>query len=209
MGIIRKKITTSKFLMGEKETKNGFKAVFPWLIKEETVDAILSDSYGVGDRKSDVENLEKNIKIQESEVKKQFKEKIYDQLGDKLNSETEQIDFKKYLMDKEFEKDADRYSVKKHMDKIGRYYTYGGYITPSHVFYPGNEKYKNRLFKSYLMSKYYGIDEITLEKRFSVASSQGKDRKKVFDMLKSFKDNLRDFPCYFLSKTQLITTKLL
>jgi hypothetical protein len=44
------KVTSSKFLMGEKETNNSFKAVFPWLIKEEVVKNIFNGAYGIGDR---------------------------------------------------------------------------------------------------------------------------------------------------------------
>jgi hypothetical protein len=44
------KVMSSKFLMGEKETNNGFKAVFPWLIKEEVVKNIINGAYGIGDR---------------------------------------------------------------------------------------------------------------------------------------------------------------
>ena len=36
------KINSSQFLMGEKKTKNNFKAVFSWLIKEETIEKIMN-----------------------------------------------------------------------------------------------------------------------------------------------------------------------
>ena len=44
------KVNGSQFLMGEKETRNNFKAVFSWLIKEETIEKIQNGEYGVGDR---------------------------------------------------------------------------------------------------------------------------------------------------------------
>jgi Xaa-Pro aminopeptidase len=55
------KINSSQFLMGEKKTKNNFKAVFSWLIKEETIEKILNGEYGVGDRELDMKNVTKNI----------------------------------------------------------------------------------------------------------------------------------------------------
>jgi hypothetical protein len=48
--------------MGEKETNNSFKAVFPWLIKEEVVRNILSGAYGVGDRNIEESKLDNDIK---------------------------------------------------------------------------------------------------------------------------------------------------
>ena len=67
------KVMSSKFLMGEKETNNSFKAVFPWLIKEEVVKNILNGAYGIGDRdqnyiKSTVGAEESNRKDDDSIV---------------------------------------------------------------------------------------------------------------------------------------------
>lgn len=194
-----KKINTSRFLMGEKETKNDFKAVFPWLIKEEIVDAILSDSYGVGDRKLDKDNLDENIKYQEKEVKQQFKEKVYSHLDTKLDNIIEEKKFKKYLMEKEYEKDGDRYSVKKHMEKIGKYYAYGGYITPSYIFYPGSENYRNKIFKSYLMAKYFGVDELSLESKFDSMFEKTQEKSIIFTKLKEIKNKIHKmnaYPCF-------------
>jgi hypothetical protein len=55
------KINSSQFLMGEKKTKNNFKAVFSWLIKEETIEKIMNGEYGIGDRELDMNNVTKNI----------------------------------------------------------------------------------------------------------------------------------------------------
>ena len=67
------KVNSSQFLMGEKQSKNNFKATFSWLIKEETIEKVLNGEYGVGDReldedsKSKYEEYKKEAKVKELE----------------------------------------------------------------------------------------------------------------------------------------------
>lgn len=187
-----KKVNSSKFLMGEKETKNSFKAVFAWLIKEEVIDSILEGAYGVGDRELDMENLDQNIKIQETEVKQQMNNKIAQYLEQNINKEKEEKEFKIYIMEKQYEKDNDKYRIKQHMEEIGRFYMYGGYITPSHIYYPGNENYRKKIYNSYLMAKYFNIDEISLDKKMKKAFNMENNNIKLFQDMKEIKRKIKD-----------------
>lgn len=183
-------VNSSRFLMGEKETKSNFKAQFLWLIKEETIDSIQNGAYGVGDRLLDSETVDENLKICKKEVQQMVQEKVASQIQEKTSNETEEQEFSKYLINREYEKDGDKYLIQKHMESIGSKYMYGGYITPSHVFYSGNEKYKKRLFQSYLMKKYYGIDETGISSSLNHVT-QGVERKSMLLKFKKVRDQLR------------------
>lgn len=180
-------VNSSKFLMGEKETRSNFKAQFLWLIKEETIDSIQNGAYGVGDRVLDSEKIDENLKVCQKEVQQIVQEKMAVKIQEKTSNETEEQEFRQYLTNREYEKDGDKYLLKKHMEYIGSQYMYGGYITPSHVFYSGNEKYRQRLFQSYLMKKYYGIDETWISSSFDRAVKDVDSR----NMLLKFK-NIRE-----------------
>ena len=63
------KVASSKFLMGEK--KETFKASFAWLLKDETIDAILNGAYGVGNRTTDTptdSNAQEMVEIWKSNI---------------------------------------------------------------------------------------------------------------------------------------------
>jgi Zn-finger nucleic acid-binding protein len=158
-----KKVNSSQFLMGEKQTITGFKAQFLWLLKDEVIDTILQGGYGVGDRKLDSEMLEENLKKCKTEVNNLLQEKITQEIASKSELAEEKQEFKEYVLGKKYLHDGDQYNVHKHMEVIGKEYMFGGYITSSHIYYPGNEKYKERIFKSYLMKKYHNIDELGLK----------------------------------------------
>ena len=195
-----KKINSSKFLMGEKETKNNFKAEFTWLIKEEVIDSIQSGAYGAGDRTLDSEKLEENLKVCEKDIKQEFKTKVAKYLEEKVPVAAEEQEFKHYLMSREYENDGDKYEVKKHMESIGKNYVYGDYITPSHVFYPGNEKYRKRLFNSFLMKKYCGVDETLLDSEINVSITSDVDRGILFKSMQAIKNKISNFDGFFDSK---------
>ena len=185
-----KAVNSSKFLMGEKETKSNFKAQFLWLIKEETIDSIKNGAYGVGDRVLDSEQLDQNLKVCQKEVQQLLQDKVATKIKEKASSNNEEKEFKQYLIRREYEKDGDKYLLQKHMESIGSQYMYGGYITPSHVFYSGNEKYKKRLFQSYLMKKYYGVDETCITSSFSKVAKDV-DCRSMLLTLKNIKEKLK------------------
>ena len=70
------KVNSSQFLMGEKKTRNNFKAVFSWLIKEETIEKVQNGEYGVGDRELDMNNVSKNIEVKKEELVSKMDKKI-------------------------------------------------------------------------------------------------------------------------------------
>ena len=187
-----KKINSSQFLVGEKKTRNNFKAVFPWLIKEETIDSIQQGAYGVGDRELDLNNLDKNIKKQEYEIKLKVSEKIFQYLENKINKEKEEQEFKKYLINEEYQEDGDKYKVKKYMEKVSRYRVYGFYITPSHFYYTGNEKLREGIFSSYLMNKYLGIDELLIKEKIREINKKNQSKYIIFIKMKNLANSLKN-----------------
>ncbi|WP_194966875.1 hypothetical protein [Rickettsia endosymbiont of Cardiosporidium cionae] len=136
------KVNSSKFLMGEKETKNNFKATFSWLVHPQTIEKIINDDYGVGDRELDTNNIDKNIKEKEYDIRVNLLKKISQYLENKVEKKNEELEFKEYLMEEKYEKDEDKYRVKEHVEKLRKYQ----YLTPSHFYYPGNEKLREDIF---------------------------------------------------------------
>ena len=186
-----KQVNSSQFLMGEKETKNNFKAVFPWLIKEETIDSILQGAYGVGDRELDINNLDKNIKEKEYEIRIEANKKISKYIENNIDNEKEEEEFKKYITNEKYEEDEDKYNVKSYMEKVSKYQMYGSYITPSHFFYPNNEKHKEKIFNSYLMNKYLGIDELFIKEKVREISQKNQNKRQIFEKMKNLSNNLK------------------
>jgi hypothetical protein len=189
-------VSSSKFLMGEKKTKSNFKAQFLWLIKEETIDSIQNGAYGVGDRILDSEKIEENLKVCQKEIQQMVQTKMTERVQEQTPKGTEEQEFKKYLINREYKKDGDQYLIGKHMESIGSEYMYGGYITPSHVFYPGNERYKQRLFQSYLMKKYYGIDETILSNKIDTLCKNKLDKSGLFKTLKDIKKKISNIEIF-------------
>ena len=187
-----KKINSSQFLVGEKKTKNNFKAVFPWLIKEETIDSIQQGAYGVGDRELDVNNIDKNIKEQEYEIKMKVNKKIFQYLENKISKEKEEQEFKEYLTNEKYQEDGDKYKVKKYMEKVSKYRVYGFYITPSHFYYIGNEKLREGIFNSYLMNKYLGIDELSIKEKMKEISKKGESKYVIFMKMKDLASSIKN-----------------
>ena len=187
------KVNSSQFLMGEKKTKTGFKASFAWLIKEETVEKINAGEYGIGDRELDMNNIDKNIKEKEYEIKIEAGKKVSDYLKNNIAKETEEQEFKEYLLNEKYEEDGDKYKVKNYMEKVSKYQMYGFYLTPSHFFYPNNEKHKEKIFNSYLMSKYFEIDELTFNSRIKDALTQEKNKKVRLQNIKSLGEKIKTF----------------
>ena len=187
------KVNSSQFLMGEKKTKTGFKASFAWLIKEETVEKINAGEYGIGSRELDMNNLDKNIKEREYEIKTEAVKKVSDYLKNNIDKETEGQEFKEYLLNEKYEEDGDKYKVKNYMEKVSKYQMYGFYVTPSHFFYPNNEKHKEKIFNSYLMSKYFEIDELTFNSRIKDALTQEKNKKMRLQNIKSLGEKIKTF----------------
>jgi len=154
------KVNSSQFLMGEKETKNNFKAVFSWLIKPETVEKILSGEYGVGDRELDMNNKARNAEIKKEQKVSELENRVTNNLKENLNEFKEYEEFRSYVEEEGYENDNDKYKlgvVLRHIPKRN---------------FLHSEEYKvmrDRLFESYLMKKH--TDQSRLEIRDKLRSA--------------------------------------
>lgn len=153
-------VNSSQFLMGEKKTKNNFKAVFSWLIKPKTVEKILSGEYGVGDRELDMNNISKNAEIKKEQKVSELENRVTRNLKENLNEFKEYEEFRSYVEEKDYENDNDKY-------KLGVVLRC---IPKRNFLY--SEEYKvirDRMFESYLMKKH--TDQSRLEIRNKLRSA--------------------------------------
>ena len=96
------------------------------------------------------------------------------------------------MLSRKYKHDGDRYGVSKHMEEIGKSYMYGEYITASHIFYPGNTAYKDRIFKSYLMKKYLNKDEMMVDSSVSEFLRNKKRCGGLLSVLGHIKDKIEN-----------------
>ena len=140
------KVNSSKFLMGEKKTKTGFKASFAWLIKGETVDKINAGEYGIGDRELDQNNVSSNIETQKEEIIRAADKKITDYIKQKVNDKKEQNNFQIYIKKEEYIKDNDKYGIEIYVQNIGSY---------NLINNPENKGILKTIYDTYLVRKYF------------------------------------------------------
>ncbi|WHA04535.1 hypothetical protein N3Z17_04765 [Candidatus Bandiella numerosa] len=145
------KINSSQFLMGEKKTKNNFKAVFGWLIKEETIEKILNGEYGVGDRELDINNVTKNIEEKKEEVVNKMDKKISEYIKHKIDETKERREFEEYVKVNQAERKEDEYGILKAIKHISY-----------HSIFRTNEYevLRESLYESYVMKKYLGLTKM-------------------------------------------------
>ena len=145
------KVNSSQFLMGEKKTRNNFKAVFSWLIKEETIERIQQGEYGVGDRELDMNNVSKNIEVKKEELVSKMDKKISEYMKLNIDDTKERKEFDEYVKTYKTEVIEDEYNILgviKHISyyslfKISKY-----------------EGLKESLYESYVMKKYLNITKV-------------------------------------------------
>ncbi|WHA04585.1 helix-turn-helix transcriptional regulator [Candidatus Bandiella numerosa] len=162
------KVNSSQFLMGEKDTKNNFKAVFGWLIKEKTIERILNGEYGVGDRELDINNISQNREIKKEEKVTEIEKKIANNLKENLNEFKEYEEFRNYIEEEGYQEDNDRYKLGLILRHI-----------PKRDFL-NKDEYKlmrDRLFESYLMKKH--IKRSRLEIRDKIRDAVSKESKEI------------------------------
>jgi hypothetical protein len=137
--------------MGEKKTKNNFKAVFSWLIKEETIEKIMNGEYGIGDRELDMNNVTKNIEEKKEEVVNKMDKKISEYIKHKIDETKERREFEEYVKVNQAERKEDEYGILKAI----RHISY-------HSLFKTNEYevLRESLYESYIMKKYLGITKI-------------------------------------------------
>ena len=150
-----KKINSSQFLMGEKKTKSNFKAVFPWLIKEETIEVIKQGAYGIGDRELDINNLSRNIENKKEEIIDKIERKITELTKNKVNEKEERREFEEYIRSTDH-RGEDIYGILKVMQQI----PYQSLLK--------REEYKGvkeNLYESYIMKKYENYTKLETRKK--------------------------------------------
>ena len=150
------KVNSSQFLMGEKKTRNNFKAVFSWLIKEETIEKVQNGEYGVGDRELDMNNVSKNIEVKKEELVSKMDKKISEYM--KLNiDETKEIkEFDEYVKTHKGEVTDDEYNIL----SVVKHISYYSLFKSSEY-----EGLKESLYESYLMKKYLNITKVEARKK--------------------------------------------
>ena len=149
------KVNSSQFLMGEKETKNNFKAVFSWLIKKETIEKIQNGEYGVGDRELDMNNVSKNIEEKKEEVVNKMDKKISEYMKLNIDETKERKEFDEYVQTYKTEIKNDEYGI---LGVIKHISYYSLFKTSE---YKG---LKESLYESYVMKKYLNITKIDARK---------------------------------------------
>jgi hypothetical protein len=164
------KINSSQFLMGEKKTKNNFKAVFSWLIKEETIEKIMNGEYGIGDRELDINNVTKNIEEKKEEVVNKMDKKISEYIKHKIDETTERKEFEKYVKINQAERKEDEYGILKAIKHISY-----------HSIFRTNEYevLRESLYESYVMKKYLGLTKMEARKKIMKRTSDMVDEKGI------------------------------
>ena len=176
------KVNSSSFLMGEKETKNNFKAQFAWLLREEVIESIKGGAYGVGDRELDQNKLEENVKSKEYEVQHKTQRKIAELLEEKLEDEFEQKEFRKYFSSEEYERDGDKYKLKEYGENLLKYTNI--FFSPNSILYGyDTEVIRKLLFENYIMMKHMGISKLEIDKKIKESFKKEPNKKQRFKFL--------------------------
>jgi len=169
------KVNSSQFLMGEKKTRNNFKAVFSWLIKEETIEKVQNGEYGVGDRELDMNNVSKNIEVKKEEIVSKMDKKISEYMKLNINDTKERKEFDEYVKTCKAEIKDDEYGILDVMKHIS-YYS---------LFKTNEYKVlKESLYESYVMKKYLNITKV---------EARGKIRNKMKEMVEGKSGNCMIF----------------
>ena len=168
------KINSSQFLMGEKKTKNNFKAVFSWLIKEETIEKIMNGEYGIGDRELDINNVTKNIEEKKEEVVNKMDKKISEYIKLKIDETTERREFEEYVKINQAESKEDKYGILRAIRHIS---CYSLFKTNEY------EILRESLYESYIMKKYLGITKMEARKKIRERTSEVVDDKGINEIV--------------------------
>ncbi|RZI47507.1 hypothetical protein EDM53_01620 [Rickettsiales endosymbiont of Peranema trichophorum] len=148
-------VNSSKFLMGEKTTRQGFKALFSWLIRKEVIEEILGGGYGVGDRVIDRYRVSENIE----QEKKAIIEKAVEQVSLVTKARVcEEEEFKRYVLEEGFEGDGNRYGIKSYIR--GSWYISGERL----IYDERNKGLYDILYETYVLKKQTGKNRLEMLK---------------------------------------------
>jgi hypothetical protein len=186
------KVNSSQFLMGEKETKNNFKAVFSWLIKEETIEKIQNGEYGVGDRELDMNNVSKNIEVKKEELVSKMDKKISEYMKLNIDEVKERKEFDEYVKTHKTEIKDDEYGVLGMIKHI----SYHSLFKTSEY-----EVLKESLYESYVMKKYLNITKMEARKKIRNNMKEIiKDRGRKERILEILDKKEKEIECLELSR---------
>jgi AraC-like DNA-binding protein len=186
------KVNSSQFLMGEKETRNNFKAIFSWLIKEETIEKIQNSEYGVGDRELDMNNVSKNIEKKKEEVVNKMDKKISEYIKLNIDETKERKEFEEYVKTHKTEIKDDEYSVL----GIIKHISYHSLFKTSEY-----EVLKESLYESYVMKKYLNITKIEARKKIRKKMKEIiKDKEREERILEILEKKEKEIECLELSQ---------
>ena len=186
------KVNSSQFLMGEKETKNNFKAVFSWLIKEETIEKIQNGEYGVGDRELDMNNVSKNIEVKKEELVSKMDKKISEYMKLNIDEVKERKEFDEYVKTHKTEIKDDEYGVLGMIKHI----SYHSLFKTSEY-----EVLKESLYESYVMKKYLNITKMEARKKIRNKMKEIiKDRGRKERILEILDKKEKEIECLELSR---------
>jgi hypothetical protein len=170
-----RKVNSSKFLMGEKETKKDFKATFAWLSKLDTIQIILSGEYGVGDRELDMNNITKNVESKKEEIVNKMDKKISEYMKLNMSDKKEKREFEEYVKTSQVEREEDEYGI---LGVIKHISYYSLFKTSEY------ERLKENLYESYVMKKYLGRTKLEIRKEV-------RERTREIDKITNVKDKIQ------------------
>jgi len=180
------KVNSSKFLMGEKITKNNFKATFNWLLNEETAVKIMNGEYGVGDRELDQNNILRNIEEVEKELVNEVTKKITNHTKNNISLEESEQEFKSYIKAKKYLGDGDPYDMKCYFGDYGNAFW-------SSCAYDRLFDHELKLFKSlrdsYILKKQVGSTSIETKQLIKEMLSKFSIRTKGIELLNKLKSS--------------------
>lgn len=177
------KVNSSRFCMGEKTTKSDFKAMFTWLIKEETIAAILAGGYGVGDRPIDKENISQNNESRKIAILKLAEQKIASVTKQNICEASQRAEFKNYVLSETFLMDNDAFGIM----YLSRKYSKWG------LFESENQEIYNYAFERFLKGRYFTLEQASVKEKIEqliISKTQAKSDYEAMLELEAIKGHI-------------------
>lgn len=177
------KVNSSKFLMGEKITKNNFKATFSWLLKSDTAKKIMSGEYGVGDRELDCNNVSENIEA----AQKEFTERVTKTMETHVRSTSllskEDKEFREYLKKQKYIEDGDPYKLQ---------WLNNPYSPRDRILLdiPETRELYNELLSSYITKKTTGYTSLELRSLINKVTGKLSEKMNGVNLLSKLKESI-------------------
>ena len=167
------KVNSSRFCMGEKATKSDFKAIFTWLIRGETIAAILAGGYGVGDRPTDKENISQNNESRKIAILKLAEQKIASVTKQNICEASQRAEFKNYVLSETFLMDNDAFGIM----YLSRKYSKWG------LFELENQEIYNYAFERFLKGRYFALEQASVKEKLEQLISSKTQAKSDYEAM--------------------------